>query len=89
MLPASQTRQDLPIGHNLGAGNLMFGAEVWVRLGELIPRNRQERTVGCEFKRIMDQVSQQNLMALVDSLQHTPISVMAGTHSPRHAGAGH
>jgi len=37
----------------------------------------------------MDAVSQQNLMALVDSLQHTTISVMAGTHSPHHAGAGH
>ena len=89
VLPAAQMRQDLPIGHNLGAGNLMFGAEVWVRLGQLIPRNRQERTVGCEFKAVMDAVSQQNLMALVDSLQHTPISVMAGTHSPHHSGAGH
>lgn len=87
VLPASQTHQDLPIGHNLGAANLMFDAEVWVRLGQVIPRNRQERTIGCEFKMVMDPVSQQNLIALVESLKHTPISVIARVPSSRHVGA--
>lgn len=76
-LPAAQTHHDLPIGHNLGPGNLMFGAEVWVRIGQLIPRNRQERTLGCEFKALMDDMSLHNLMALVDSLKQTPLAVIA------------
>ncbi|MFI5400373.1 MAG: hypothetical protein ACHQZQ_04905 [SAR324 cluster bacterium] len=76
-LPAAQTYLDLPIGHNLGPGNLMFGAEVWVRIGQLIPRNRQERTIGCEFKALMDDMSLNNLMALVDSLKQTPVAVIA------------
>jgi len=88
LLPPAQTHHDLPIGHNLGPGNLMFGAEVWVRIGQLIPRNRHERTIGCEFKNLMDDLSRNNLMALVDSLKQTPLAITAGVPAPRRPGSG-
>lgn len=81
-LSSSQTQHGLPIGHNLGGAKLMFGAEVWVRLEELIPRNRQGRLIGCELKIVKDDVSTQNMIALVDALKHTPIAVTSAAESP-------
>jgi hypothetical protein len=74
-LSPSQIRLDLPIGHNLGSATLKFGADVWIRLEQLIPRYRQWNLIGFEFKIAKDEVSAQNTIALIDALKNTPISV--------------
>jgi hypothetical protein len=84
-LTASQAPQMLPVGNVVPNANLMLGPSIWVRVTQFLPRVHQGRAIGCEFKPGKDEMSMQNLRALIDSLKQLPLAAAMAADGPRRA----